>query len=143
MTIRTCIGCSLATVDQQVARIRILWAFDLQMSCRLSLVLRLYCFRFFAFFIETVALRSIVLRYACMRADSHTQFSYLTPVRVIFVFVTLFYFILFLWRFRFSQVFLYHYHFSLCGGYVVRIFMVYFYLMPTGWIFDITSQRIM
>ena len=62
------IGSSLATIDpdwgmlrrsryyafrfffKQVARIRIFRAFGLQMSCRLSMVLRLFCFVLFSFF---------------------------------------------------------------------------------------------
>ena len=55
---------SLAIVDKpQVARTCILRAFDLQMSCRLSLLLCLFCFHLYAF-IEAAALRSIVLRFA-------------------------------------------------------------------------------
>ena len=48
------------------------------MSCCLSLVvLFLFRFRFFAFN-QATALRPIVLRYVCMRPDSHTTDSYLT-----------------------------------------------------------------
>ena len=52
-----------------MARTCILRAFDLQMSSRLSLVLRLFCFALLCFvfrhaFVEAAALRSIVLRYA-------------------------------------------------------------------------------
>ena len=88
---------SLAIVDwSQVARTCILRAFGLQISCRLSLVLRLFCFTSFCVyaFTEAAALRPTVLRSSiCMRPDNHSCF---------FLFS-------FFWRCRFFRVFLYHY----------------------------------
>ena len=104
-----------------MARTCILRAFGLQMSCRLSLVLRLFCFVLFHFrlfvFIEAVAFGSIVLRYACAttatRSYGDVAFSYF--------FLPL--------------------PFSLCTestSYVLFFRMVFFYLVTTGWIFYIS-----
>ena len=58
----------LALDDQpQVVQTYTLRAFGLQISCRLSVVLRLFCFVLFSYFafIKAAALCSIVLQYAC------------------------------------------------------------------------------
>ena len=118
----------------------IIRAFGLQMSCCLSVVLRLFCFVLFHFCLfasnRAAALRSIVLRYAC--APTATR-SYLTSVWVIFCICLLFFFLL--WRCRFFRVFLYHsLPFSLCmesTSYVFSFRMVFSYLVTTGWILDI------
>ena len=69
---------SLAIVDwPQVARTCILRAFGLQISCRLSLVLRFFSFTWFCVyaFTEAAALRPTVLRSSiCMRPDNHLCF---------------------------------------------------------------------
>ena len=82
-------------------------------------------FRVYAF-VEAAALRSIVLRYT--RPDSHTCF-----------FLSFFSFII--WRCRVFRVFFVPSPFSLCmesTSYVFAFRMVFFYLVTTGWIFDIS-----
>ena len=113
---------SLAIVDQpRVARTCILRAFGLQTSCRLSLVLRVFCFRILAFtdaaalFVQSV----FVLRYTC--APTATR-SYLTTVCVLFLFL----FLPFLFLWRCSSTFCAISVFSLYGEYVVR------FLLPGG-----------
>ena len=122
---------SLALVDQpQVARICILRAFGLQMSWRffsgVMFVLFCFVFRLYAF-VEAAALRSIVLRCAGVPIATRVSFFYVFP----------FYFFLF-GGVAFSKYFS---AFSLCGEYVVHSFLpdgVFFYLVTTGWIFDIS-----
>ena len=65
-----------------MARTCILRAFGLQMSWRLSLVLRLFCFALLCFvfrlyaFVEAATLRSIVLRYADAPIATHVSFFF-------------------------------------------------------------------
>ena len=106
-----------------------------RMSCCLSLVLRLFCFVSFSFFFaytKAAVLRSIVLRSSiCMRSDSHTQlplpasFSVLVSLEI---------------DAAFSEFFV-----TLPGffcmestPYVFSFRMVFFYLVTTGWILDIS-----
>ena len=99
------------------------------MSCRLSPVLRLFCFVLFRFslfaFIGAAALRSIVLRFSiCMHPDSQTQLPNNSTVYVLyFVCVSSFFFLL--WRCRFFQLFLYRYRLSLYGEHVVLFPLLY------------------
>ena len=89
---------SLATVDNlQVARVCILQAFGLQMSYRLSLVLRLFPFVSFSFLLSLkprpfVEL-SVVPRYACVPTAAR---SYKQPIASFFVYVS--YLVVFLWE---------------------------------------------
>ena len=101
-----------------------------QMSCCLFLVLCLFCFVSVSFFVvafteEAAALCSTVLRSSvCMRPDSHTQLHLSTSFSV-FVHVA------------FSDYFCTITVFSLYG-YVFSFRMVFFYLVTTGWVFDIS-----
>ena len=114
-----------------MARTCILRAFGLQIPLRLSLVVRLFCFallcsvfRLYVFFVEATALRSIVLRYAGA-PNSHTCF---------FPFV-------YLEMSLFPSFFGAISAFSLYGEYVVHVLSfrtMFFYLVTTDWIFDIT-----
>ena len=128
---------SLAIVDQpRVARTCILRAFGLQTSCRLSLVLRVFCFRILAFtdaaalFVQSV----FVLRYTC--APTATR-SYLTTVCALFCFCSfLFCF------FGDVRVLFVPLPFSLCmesTSYVFSFRVVFFYLVTTGWMFYISA----
>ena len=75
-------------------------------------------------FVEAAALGSIVLRYA--GATTATRVSF---------------FFLFIWRCRFFRVFFVPFPLSLCmesTSYVLSFWMVLFYLVTTGWIFDIS-----
>ena len=123
---------SLAIVDySQLARTCILWAFGLQMLCRLSLVLR-----FFLLFTEAAALRSIVLRYVCVPTSTR---SYLTTTCVLFVLFLLLPLEMSLFPSNFVPL-----PFSLCmesTSYVFPFRMVFFYLVTTGWIFYISLLR--
>ena len=77
-------------------------------------------FRLYAF-VEAAALRSIVLRYA--GAPIATRFF------------------VFFWRRHFFRVFFVPFPLSLCmesTSYVLSFRMVFFYLVATGWIFDIS-----
>ena len=78
----------------------------LQLTCCLSLPLRLFCFISLRLFtrIEPAAPRSIFLRYACMRPGSHTQLVLSESSFVLFLFfveVALFPIILYRYRFIF------------------------------------------
>ena len=96
----------------------------------------MFYFRLFAF-IETAALRSIVLRYTCapiaIRKCFHTQIlnDYLF-VSFLFLFGDI----------AFSEYFCTMVVFSLYGdemaSYVFHLRMVFFYLVTMGWIFDIS-----
>ena len=102
----------------------------------------LFCFVFVSFifaFTEAAALRSIVIRSSIYMRPR--QQHAVTTVCVLFRF----YFFLssfFRWRSLFFRVFLNHYHrFSLrmeSTSYVSSFRMVFFYLVITGWIFDIS-----
>ena len=103
------------------------WFAD-QMSWRFSLVLRLFCFASFslyAFFVGAAALRSIVLRYASSAP--------IIATRVYFPFFG---------HLAFSEYFLVPFPLALCmesTSYVLSFRMVvFFYLVTTGWIFDIS-----
>ena len=100
----------------------ILRAFGLQMSCRLSVLLPLFCFAFLFFrlyaFVEAAALRSTVLRYA--GAPIATRVFFFGNV-------------------AFSEYFFVPLPLSLCmesTSYVLSFRMVFFYLGTSGWIFD-------
>ena len=112
-----------------MARTCILRAFGLQMSWRLSLVLRLFSFAWFRIyaFVEAVALRSVDLRY--VGAPIATRVSFFLSFSLLFI-----------WRCRFFRVFFVPYPLSLCiesTSNVLSFRMVFFYLVTTGWIFDI------
>ena len=89
----------------------------------------LWCYVYFVLlrfrlyvFVEAAALRSIVLRYAGAR-------------------ITARFFVLVLERCRFFRVFFAPFPLSLCmesTSYVLSFRMVFFYLVATGWIFDIS-----
>ena len=109
------------------------WFADV-MTSYLSLVLRLFCFALLCFvfrlyaFLEAAALRSIVLRYAG-GAPIATRVSFFFP----FVYLEMS---------LFPSIFV-PFPFSLCiesTSYVLSFrIMVFFYLVSTGWIFDIVS----
>ena len=87
-----------------MARTCILPAFRLQMPWRFfsGVTFVLFCFVFRPYaFVESAALRSIVLRYAGVPIATRT-----------YVFLSFYFFLfLFIWRLRFVRVFLYHFHF--------------------------------
>ena len=87
--------------------------------------LRCFVFRLYAF-VEAAALRSIVLRYA--GAPIATRLFFLERQMSLF-----------------PSIFLYHFRFLFVWTieYVVRSFfrMVFFYLVTTGWIFDIICEN--
>ena len=91
--------------------------------CFVLLRLRLYAF------VEAAALRSIVLRYAGASIATRASFSF---------------FLSFIWRYRFFRVFFVPLlPFSLINSteitpYVLSFRMVFFYLVTTGWTFDIS-----
>ena len=121
---------TLAIVDwPQVARTCILRAFDLQISCRLSLVLRLFCFASLCVyaFTEAAALRPTVLRSSiCMRPDSHSCF---------------FLFFLFLEMSPFLSIFvplLCYVCIENTSHVSPTAWCLNFNLITTGWIFDIS-----
>ena len=100
------------------ANLRILRAFGLQMSWRLSLMLCLFCFDLLCFvfrlydFVEAAALRSIVLRYAGAPIATRVPLFSL----------------LFIWRCRFFRVFFVPFPLSLCmerTSYVLSFRMVF------------------
>ena len=96
---------------------------DVFLWCYFCFVLLRFCL--YAF-VEAAALRSIVLRYAG------------SPIAPRFF---LFFFLLFIWRCRFSRVFFVPFPPSLyieTTSYVLFFRMVFFYLVTTGWIFDIS-----
>ena len=94
----------------------------------------MFCFASFSSlcaFVEAAALRSIVLRYA--GAPIATRVSFFFPF-------------LYLEMSLFSEYFLYHFRFLFVWTieYVVRSFLpdgVFFYLVTTGWIFDISVRE--
>ena len=103
------------------------------MSCRLYLVLPLFCFVLFRFrlyaFVEAAALGSST----CMRPDSHTQI----PKQLSESFSSIFSREMSL----FPSIFCTALSFSLCmesTSYVLSFRMVFFYLETTGWIFDVS-----
>ena len=90
-----------------------------------SLVLRLFCFVSFfvpTLFVEAAALRSIVLRYADVPIAARV-FFFLSFCRFFRVFFFYHFRFLFVWRVRRT--------FFPSGWY-------FFYLMTTGWVFDIS-----
>ena len=90
-------------------------------------MLRLFCFASFSSlyaFVEAAALRSIVLRYASAPIATRVSFSVFGGVAS-------------------SEYFLYHFRFLVVvcmesTSYVLSFRMVFFYLVTTGWIFDIS-----
>ena len=107
-----------------MARTCILRAFGLQMSLRLSLVLRLFCFALLCFvfriyaFVEAVALRSVVLQYAGAPIATRVSFFFFFFFFGDFSFFSL-------EMSLFPSFFLYLSAFSLYGEYVVRSFFPY------------------
>ena len=85
-------------------------------------------FRLYAL-VEAAALRSIVLRYAGAPVDTYVSF---------------FFSLLFIWTCRFFRVCFAPFPLSLCmdcrgPSYVLSFRMVFFYLVTTGWIFEIRA----
>ena len=119
---------SLTLVDYpQVARTCILraciWFADVMTSfSSVTFVLFLLRFRLHAFFVEAATLRSIVLRYAGAPIATRVFFFFFLDV-------------------AFSEYVLYHFRFLFVWR-VRRTFfsfrMVFFHLVTTGWIFDIS-----
>ena len=111
-----------------MARTCILWAFGLQMPWRFfsGVTFVLFCFVFRLYdFVEAEALRSIFLRYAGLPIATRVSFFYVSPFFV-YLEMSLFpsiFSAFFAWRVR-------------------RTFFppgwCFFYLVTTGWIFDIS-----
>ena len=91
------------------------------MLCRLSLVLRLFCFGFVSML--SLKPRPFVQSFFDMQAPRHPHVFRL-------------FFLLFLWRCRFFRDFFNHYRFLFDGENVVvfSFRMVFFYLVTAGWI---------
>ena len=109
-----------------MARTCILRAFGLQMSRRLSLLLRLLCVASFSYiyaFIEAAALCSIVLRYTGAPIATRTCF-----------FCFCFFCLLFIWRYLLYEYFLYHCRFH----FIWRVRRTFF---PSRWCFPTLSPR--
>ena len=116
-----------------VARTCILRA-DVVLSFSGVVTFVLFCFVFVFFFLSLkprpFAQAFFVLRYTINTILLSACF---------FVFVSSLF--LFLWKWRFFRVFLYHCRFSHCmesTSYVFSFRIVFFYLVTTGWIFDIS-----
>ena len=115
-----------------MARTCILRAFGLQMPWRffsgVTFVLFCFVFRLYAF-VEPAAHRSIVLRYAGVSIATHVSFFFFFSCLFVYLEMSLFPSICF--RFLFVWTI----------EYAVRSFLpdgVFFYLVTTGWIFDIS-----
>ena len=122
---------SLALVDRpQVARTCILRAFGLQMSWRLSLILRFVLFCFVFVFMISLKPRPFV------QSSFGKQASRYPPVFFLLFFPPF----VFLEMSLFPSFFLDHFPFLFVWStsYVLSFRMVFFYLVTTEWIFDIS-----